>query len=103
VTGTVSFSSPTNFTLTNVTLYDTACDGRNAQWRAQDVNHNGAFVTFPWHVDSNGCNTSVHWNSLSGSDTSAFITYVTIRTQACAPLHGCSSYAESRRFYDPYS
>ena len=83
VTGTLNFSGTTKFTATNVTLYDTSCDNRSAQFRF--VTNNGAYG---WRY-VNQCNTSATWSSLSGTDGGT-LWWLRVETKACNS-GGCSS------------
>lgn len=105
VTGTVTINGSNSFTLTNVTLTDTSCgDSRQAEFRVNWVDGLGTVRSFPWHVDSNDCRATVHFNSLSGT-TPDYIVYFQIETNACGGniFDPCSSSAYSRHFVDPYS
>lgn len=76
VTGALSFNGTRSFTGTNVTLYDTSCDSRSAQFRF--VTNNGAYG---WHT-VNQCNTHATWSSLTGTD-GGNISWVRVETKAC--------------------
>jgi hypothetical protein len=83
VIGAVSISGK-SFTGTDVTLYDTSCDNRSAEFWFE-TNHG----SYPHHKLSTGCNTDGTWNSLTGTD-SANISWVRVNTRACNST-GCSS------------
>ncbi len=55
------------------------------------------------HVDSNGCGSSVHWASLSGSSGGAGrISFVQLHVVACNRT-GCSTGKNSVAFHNPFT
>lgn len=89
VTGNETFTKG-QFTLTDVTLYDTACDNRQAQFM---VGQPPQEVTYKDTVG--GCNTSQHWAKLSWDASGA--RFIQIATQACNNSSCSSRY--SQNFY----
>jgi hypothetical protein len=96
VTGTIVWTDSEHFSLEDVTLYDTSCDNRSAEfWTTTNL---GDLAT---HVNSRGCNTSTFYSELDASGGPGSFDWIEIKTNACN-FGSCSSTGFSGIKDNPY-
>lgn len=57
------------FRSSSIDVFDTRCDGHAARGNFQSVDSYGDIHTYSNHTNENGCNTSVRWADLTGSNS----------------------------------
>jgi hypothetical protein len=94
------FNGRGSFTMSNIKLSDTLCDGRSAD--AYPYTQVG-FTGHGWE-NGRGCGTTQYYNNYTYTNHTNFVHYVHIRLQSCsnAYINPCSDSAWSLKHYNPY-
>jgi len=89
-----------SFTMSNIKLSDTLCDGRDAY----AYPYTQAEYTGHGWLNSRGCGTTQSYNNYTFTDHTHYVHYVHIRLVSCsdAVIAPCSDNAWSQMHYNPY-